>query len=74
MRAFGYQSPLDMRLEHDLLHEKLCAWLGLSDSFVLQCVTGLRDEDNVSAAEEEAVRAIYKFIHLAGISVVDIKV
>ncbi len=74
IRALGYQTPMEMLRDHDELHEKLCSWLGLGDSFVLQCAAGLRNEDKVSAAEEEAVRAIYKFMRLAGISVVDIKV
>ena len=73
VRASGYQTPLEMLREHDELHKMLCNWLGLDDSFVLQWVAGVRDEDEVSAAEEEAVRSVHKFMRLAGISVKEIK-
>ncbi len=73
-RARGYQLPSEMLREHDALHRMLCNWIGLGDSFVLQCAAGVRDEDKLSAVEEEAVRAVYKFMRLAGISIMDIKV
>lgn len=64
-RNLGYgDDTLSMCREHDPLHAGLCAWLGFGDSFALRCAAGLRDEDEISAAEEAAVLAVQKFRQL----------
>jgi hypothetical protein len=65
--ALGYGcDTVAMCRDHDQLHARLCAWLEVGDSFALRCAAGLRDEDEISGAEEAAVLAVQRFMRLAG--------
>lgn len=62
-----FDDTLALCKDHDPLHAALCDWLGLPDSFALRCAAGLDAESEVSAAEEDAVLAVQRFMRLAGI-------
>ena len=65
-RELGYGDDTEaMCRDHDPLHQALCRWLGFTDSFALRCAASLRDEDEISAAEEAAVMAVQRFWQLA---------
>lgn len=66
-QRLGYfDDCLAMCRDHDPLHALLCDWLGLPDSFALRCAAGIDAESSMSAAEEDAVLAVQKFMRLAG--------
>lgn len=67
-RRLGYgDDALAMVLDHDLLHARLCEWLGLPASYVLRLAAGeLPDElKHLADAEEEAVIAVQRFARMA---------
>jgi hypothetical protein len=67
-RRLGYSDDtMAMAQDHDPLHARLCAWLGLADSFALRCAAGLRADDEISRAEEDAVLSVQRFARLAGV-------
>jgi hypothetical protein len=64
-RELGYgDDTRAMCRDHDPLHQSLAQWLGFRDSFALRCAAGLRQEDEISAAEERAVLAVQRFLQL----------
>ena len=65
--SLGYgDDTVAMCRDHDPLHQALCSWLGVGESFALRCAAGERREDELSAAEEAAVMAVQRFAKLAG--------
>lgn len=66
-RRLGYgDDTLQCCRDHDPLHMRLAQWLGFHESFSLLCAAGVRDRDEISAAEEDAVCAVQRFARLSG--------
>lgn len=66
----GYGADVTaMALDHDPLHCIMTDFLGLPYSFGLMCAAGLRDEDEISSAEEEFILAAQKFVRMVGVDV-----
>ncbi len=57
---------LQMVKDHDLLHVRLCEWLGIGDSYSIREAAGLDADAELAAYEESAVLAVQKFMRHAG--------
>lgn len=68
--ALGYgegpEAALACCQDHDALHVRLCAFLGIPESFALRQAAGLPVDSELAAIEEEAVMACQRFMRLAG--------
>lgn len=66
-QRLGYPDALQMVLDHDPLHARLCDWLGLPASYSLRLAAGELPAEQVhlAAIEEEAVIAVQRFWTMA---------
>jgi hypothetical protein len=67
----GYPSVEAMNIEHDDLHRKLCAWLGLP-SYSLLIAEGHQvshEQATLAAYEEDAVLNLQRFIQHSRIGI-----
>lgn len=66
-QRLGYgDDVLQMVLDHDPLHARLCEWLGIPASYVLRLAAGELPEDERCFAEieEEAVIAVQRLMQM----------
>lgn len=67
-RQLGYgDDVLQLCLDHDPLHARLCDWLGIPASYSLRQATGELPDDlgYLAQAEEEAVIAVQRFAQMS---------
>lgn len=68
--ALGYgegpDAALAMCRAHDALHARLCAWLGIPESYSLRQAAGLPVDAELAAIEEDAVMVVQRLMVLGG--------